>query len=74
MQRASMTHVFVLLASIVIILAGVKAAAEVVVPFLLSLFIAIICSPIINVMTARKVPLWLAITLLFVLFLVAFFS
>lgn len=73
MQRASMTHVFVLLASIVIILAGVKAAAEVVVPFLLSLFIAIICSPIINVMTARKVPLWLAITLLFVLFLVAFF-
>lgn len=73
MQRSSMTHVFVLLASIVIILAGVKAAAEIVVPFLLSLFIAIICSPIINVMTARKVPLWLAITLLFVLFLVAFF-
>lgn len=61
------------MAAIVVILAGVKAAAEIIVPFLLSLFIAIICSPIIKVMTDRKIPLWLAIALLFVLFVVAFF-
>ena len=40
----------------VIILAGVKLAAEIVVPFLLSLFIAIIYSPIIKAMTQRRVP------------------
>lgn len=69
----SLTRLFVLLASLVIILAGVKAAAEVVVPFLLSLFIAIICSPVIKAMTARRVPLWLAIALLFILFVAIFF-
>lgn len=73
MQQTSLTRVFVAMAAIVIILAGVKLAAEVVVPFLLSLFIAIICSPIIRFMTARKIPLWLAISLLFVLFAMLFF-
>lgn len=72
MHASSLTKAFVLMASMVIILAGVKAAAEIVVPFLLSLFIAIICSPLIKLMTERKIPLWLAITLLFVLFVVAF--
>lgn len=69
----SLTRLFVLIASLVIILAGIKLAAEIVVPFLLSLFIAIICSPIINAMTARKIPLWLAITLLFLCIVIVFF-
>lgn len=68
MQQTSLTRVFVAIAAIVIILAGVKLASEIVIPFLLSLFIAIICSPIIQAMTARKIPLWLAISLLLVLF------
>ena len=34
------------IAAVIIILAGIKLAAEIVVPFLLALFIAIICSPI----------------------------
>ena len=61
------------IASVIIILAGVKLAAEIVVPFLLSLFIAIICSPMIKVMTQRRIPHWLAITLLFVLISLVFF-
>lgn len=61
------------IAAVIIILAGVKLAAEIVVPFLLSLFIAIICSPIIKAMTQRHVPHWLAITLLFVLISLVFF-
>lgn len=73
MQQTSLTRVFVAMAAIVIILAGVKLAAEIVIPFLLSLFIAIICAPIIRFMTERKVPLWLAISLLFVLFVTGFF-
>lgn len=69
----SIARILVSLAAIVIILAGVKLAAEIVIPFLLSLFIAIVCSPIIKLMTDRKVPLWLAITLLFALFVVISF-
>lgn len=73
-QNPSISRILITIASIVIILAGVKLATEIIIPFLLSLFIAIICSPIIKLMTDRKVPLWLAITLLFVLFiLVSFF-
>lgn len=68
MQQTSFTRVLVAAAAIVIILAGIKLSAEVVVPFLLSLFIAIICSPIIRFMTKKKIPLWLAVSLLFVLF------
>ena len=49
------------IASVIIILSGVKLAAEIVVPFLLSLFIAIICSPMIKAMTQRRIPHWLAI-------------
>jgi len=61
------------IAAVIIILAGVKLAAEIVVPFLLSLFIAIICSPMIKAMTQRRIPHWLAITLLFVLISLVFF-
>ena len=35
----------VTLAALVIVLAGMRAAAEIVVPFLLVLFIAILCAP-----------------------------
>lgn len=72
MQNHSLPRFFIVMAAIVIILAGIKSAAEIVVPFLLALFIAIICSPVIKLMTARKVPLWLAISLLLLLFLSAF--
>ncbi|WP_373777023.1 AI-2E family transporter [Glaesserella sp.] len=69
-ESSSLTRILVATAAIIVILAGIKLSAEIVVPFLLALFIAIICSPIVKFMTDRKVPLWLAITLLFVLFLV----
>ncbi|MCP5079321.1 MAG: AI-2E family transporter [Psychromonas sp.] len=49
--------------AIVISLAGIKIAAPIVVPFLLSLFVAIICNPAINLLAERKVPRGMAITL-----------
>ncbi|OOF59591.1 AI-2E family transporter [Rodentibacter genomosp. 2] len=61
------------MAAVIIILAGIKLAAEIVVPFLLALFIAIICSPIVKTMTDRRIPHWLAIVLLFVLISLIFF-
>lgn len=68
----SSTRGLVAIASAIIILAGIKLANEIVVPFLLSLFIAIICSPMIKFMTKRKVPLALAIAILFIAFLLGF--
>ncbi|MEL0660080.1 AI-2E family transporter [Psychromonas arctica] len=49
--------------ALVISLAGIKVAAPIVVPFLLSLFVAIICNPAINYLEGKKVPRGLAITL-----------
>lgn len=72
-QSHSITRILIALAAIIIILAGVKLATEIVIPFLLSLFIAIICSPLIKLMTDRKIPLGIAITLLLVLFVIASF-
>lgn len=73
MQRNNLVQFFVVCAAIVIVLAGIKAAAEIVVPFLLALFIAIICSPLIKWLTNRKVPHWLAISILFLVILLVFF-
>ena len=55
-QHSSLVKALVACASIVIVLAGIKAASEIVVPFLLALFIAIICSPLLAFLTKRKVP------------------
>ncbi|WP_019615883.1 AI-2E family transporter [Psychromonas ossibalaenae] len=54
-------------AAVVISLAGIKIAAPIVVPFLLSLFVAIICNPAINFLAERRVPRGLAITIVIVL-------
>lgn len=50
-------------ACFVIIIAGMKAAAEMLVPFLLSAFIGILCAPPLFWLEDRKVPTALAVTL-----------
>ncbi|RLV58805.1 AI-2E family transporter [Parashewanella curva] len=55
---------FVLLASLVVILAGVKTASSIVVPFVLSIFIAVICNPAIVWMSKWRIPKWLSVILL----------
>jgi len=52
--------------ALVISLAGIKVAAPIVVPFLLSLFVAIICNPAINYLQKKRVPRGLAITIVIV--------
>ena len=49
-------------AAFVISLAGIKVAAPIVVPFLLSLFVAIICNPAVTYLESKKVPRGIAIT------------
>ena len=58
--------------AIVVCLAGIKVAATIVVPFLLSLFVAIICNPAINFLESRKIPRSIAI-LMVILFIFALF-
>ncbi|WP_067664387.1 AI-2E family transporter [Ferrimonas marina] len=65
-QASVATRTAVFLASVMVILAGIKAASTVVVPFLLAMFIAIICSPLVKLLTRVKIPRVLAILLVMV--------
>ena len=57
-------------ACFIIVVAGMKAAESILVPFLLSIFIAIIVSPLLFWFQRKKVPLWLSLILIS-LFIVA---
>ncbi|NRD73642.1 AI-2E family transporter [Shewanella sp. VB17] len=57
---------FAILAFIVVILAGIKTASPIVVPFVLSAFIAVICNPIIDWSTKLRVPRALSVLFLMV--------
>lgn len=61
-------------AALVVVLAGLKVSQELVVPFLLSIFIAIICQPVINGLERYKVPRVIAITLVVITILTLGFS
>lgn len=61
-------------AAIFIILAGLKLAANILVPFLLSIFIAIICNPLINKANQYKIPRGISVTLVILVFVAIVFS
>ena len=50
-------------ACFIVLVAGMKSAVEILVPFLLSVFIAILCAPALLWLEARKVPSPLAVTI-----------
>ena len=59
-------------AAVVVVLAGLKAAQSLVIPFLLALFLAIICFPVVAWLTSRKVPVGIAVLAVVVVLLAAF--
>ncbi|MHC3995633.1 AI-2E family transporter [Thiomicrolovo sp. ZZH C-3] len=65
-------NLFIILASVVIVFAGIKAASTIIIPFLLSLFIAIILMPLLHFLMERKIPTALAMVLLVGLLLLCF--
>ena len=69
--QTSIKALFVM-ACLVIILAGVKAASAIMVPFLLSVFIAMACTPIVNWASQYRVPRWLSV--LFVILMIVVFG
>jgi AI-2 transport protein TqsA len=60
-------RVAIMVGMIVVILAGVKAASEILVPFILALFLAIVLNPLITLLGKLRVPRGIAITLVIVL-------
>jgi predicted PurR-regulated permease PerM len=70
-KSQSTIKILVIMASIVVILAGIKAATAIVVPFLLSVFIAMACSPIITWANQYRLPRALAVILV-ILIIVTF--
>ena len=69
-KNFSVGYGFLIMAAVVIVLAGIKAASAIVVPFLLSLFLAVILSPLFLWLKEKKVPQGIAL-LLIILFLLA---
>lgn len=49
-------------ASLIILLAGMKAASDLLEPFLLATFISIICAPVVSLLTRKGWPEWLAVS------------
>lgn len=72
MQKKNIGTFFIVMASVIIVLAGIKIASPIVIPFLLSLFIAIVLSPSYNYFKQKGIPS--SISLLIVIsFLIIFF-
>jgi AI-2 transport protein TqsA len=70
-KSQSTIKILVIMASIVVILAGIKAATAIVVPFLLSVFIAMACSPIITWANQYRLPRAIAVVIV-ILIIVTF--
>jgi len=69
MKEHKIGYYFIVMASVVIVLAGIKSASVVIVPFLLSLFIAIILSPLYNYFKSKGVADILSVTLVITVFI-----
>ncbi len=54
------------LACFVVVAAGIQAAAQILVPFLLSVFIAVSCAPLLAWLQKRGLPMWVAIILIMI--------
>lgn len=63
MPDRSVNRLLVSLASIVIIIAGLKATSELLGPILVSLFIVLVCNPLVLWLRHKRIPKWLAYTI-----------
>jgi AI-2 transport protein TqsA len=62
-QGASATRVLLTLASLIVVIAGLKAAQTILIPVLLALLLAILCSPAVFWLRAHRVPTVVAVLL-----------
>ncbi len=69
MKEHKIGYYFIVMASVVIVLAGIKSASVIIIPFLLSLFIAIILSPLYNYFKSKGIADILSVTLVIAIFI-----
>lgn len=69
LQSHQSSTLLVTLASLVIVIAGLKVAAPLLAQFLMALFIAVVCTPSIRWMETKKIPRSLAIIIVLLLIL-----
>ena len=69
MSENRVGYSFIVMASVVVVLAGIKSASGIIIPFLLSLFIAIILSPSYNFFKKKGVPEAISLLLVIGIFL-----
>jgi len=67
-NSSSVVKIFITIAAVFIIFAGIKTAANILVPFLLSVFIAIICNPIITKASKHNIPKAISVILVIAIF------
>ncbi|MBO9488814.1 AI-2E family transporter [Endozoicomonas sp. G2_1] len=67
-NTSSVLKALVVTAALFVIFAGIKTATNILVPFLLSVFIAIICNPLVAKLTSYRVPKGLAVISVIVIF------
>jgi AI-2 transport protein TqsA len=65
-KRAIGLRVLITGASLCVVIAGLRAAGPIVVPVLFSAFLSVLAVPPVNWLQARRVPDWLAVTIVFV--------
>lgn len=63
--------IVIMLGMLVIILTGIRFAADIIVPFILALFIAVVLNPLVQRMVKLRVPRVLAISLLVIIIVMA---
>lgn len=70
MKNTNLGYYMIVAASIIIVLAGVKSASAIIVPFLLSLFLAIILSPTYSYFNKKGFPHGLSLLIVILLFII----
>lgn len=71
LRLGSALRVLLGLACFVVIVAGMRAAAEILVPFLLACFLSILCAPLLVWLERHRVPSSIAVTMVVLLLVVA---
>lgn len=59
--------IVIMLGMLVIILSGIRFAADIIVPFILALFIAVVLNPVVQRMVKLRIPRVFAVSLLIVI-------
>lgn len=73
-QTNGVLKVLLVTAALFVVLAGIKTATNILVPFLLSTFIAIICNPLVTKAQKYKIPKGIAVLLVILMFVIIVMS